>query len=398
MIAERVKQISFSATMQINQKAGELKSNGIDVIDLSVQEPDFPTPKKIKKSGIRAIKDDFTRYTPAVGIPELIQAIRIKMKKDYNLSYQQNEIIVSNGAKHSLYNTFMALLNQGDEVIVPLPVWVSYPEQIKLAQGIPVFVQTDEEDNFLLSAANLKKAISSKTKTIIICNPCNPTGAVYPEERLRELAEICMNHNIFMVVDEIYDKFVYDRIKFVSMAQLGSDVKEKTIIINGVSKTYAMTGWRIGYAAGSPEIISAMGKIQSHSTSNPCSISQIAALEALNHTHVEVSKMRDEFEKRRDLVYDQFKNIPNINSIKPQGGLSIFPNISPYLKINDTKNKIKITNSLQLANYILDKAHVAVVPGSAFGSDYHIRISFSTSFDNLKEAMHRIRFCLLSLP
>jgi aspartate/methionine/tyrosine aminotransferase len=397
MIAERVKQISFSSTMQINQKANELKAAGIDIIDLSVQEPDFPTPQSIKKSAMRAIEDNFTRYTPAIGIPELIRAIRDKIKNDYNISYNQNEIIVSNGAKHSLYNTFMSLINQGDEVIVPLPIWVSYAEQIKLAQGIPLYVQTKEENNFLLSAGDLKKAISGKTKALIICNPCNPTGMVYPETKLRELAEICITNNIIMVVDEIYDKLIYDGKKFVSMAQLGNDVKEKTIIINGVSKTYAMTGWRIGYAAGPSEIIAAMGKIQSHTTSNPCSISQRAALEALNGDQSEVLKMHDEFERRRDLVYNLFKDIPAIKTIKPQGALNIFPNVACYLNTHDSSYNIQIRNSMELTKYILEKAHVAVVPGSVFGSDHHLRISFSNPIDTLTEAVQRIKLSLISL-
>ena len=395
MIAERAKQISFSTTMQINQKASELKSRGIDVIDLSVLEPDFPTSIHIKNSGIHAIENNFTKYTPATGIPELKQAIRNRISADYKISYEQDEIIVSNGAKHSLFNAFMALVNQGEEVIVPLPIWVSYPEQIKLAQGIPVFIHTDEKDNFLLSGEKLKKAITKKTRAIILCNPCNPTGTVYPEDVLRELSEICMNADIHIIVDEIYDKFIFDNIQFVSIAQLSEEIKKSAIIINGVSKTYSMTGWRIGYAAGPSEIISAMGKIQSHSTSNPCSISQKAAIEALSGNQAGVLIMRDEFQTRRDLVYNQLQNIQDIITIKPQGALNIFPNISGYLK---SKNRnMKFENSYDFSKYILENAHVAVVPGSAFGNDRHIRISFSKSMNDLKMGMERINKSLTAL-
>jgi len=388
MIANRVSNIAFSATMQINQKARQMRSQGIDVIDLSVQEPDFPTPPAVKQSAINAINDDYTKYTAAGGAPELLHAIVNYLKKNFGVSYQPNEIIVSNGAKHSLYNVFMAMINHGDEVIIPMPYWVSYPEQVKMAEGVPIFVETTEEDNFLLTAAQLNAVITDKSKALVLCNPSNPTGTVYSRKNLQELADVCMKHGITIVSDEIYSKLIYDNFEFVSVAQLGEEVKAHCVIINGMSKGYCMTGWRIGYAAGPAELIAAMGKIQSHSTSNPVSVSQQAAIAALQDEPAEVEVMRRELQKRRNYIYEKFKAIPRITVCEPHGGISVFPNISGYFNTGD-KDAI-IVDSVDFTNFLLERAHVAGVPGKAFGAERYIRISYANSTENIEKAMNRI--------
>ncbi|RCK72400.1 MAG: Aspartate aminotransferase [Ignavibacteriae bacterium] len=388
MISERANQIGISATLRINTKARAMKAEGIDVIDLSVGEPDFPTPENVKEAAKKAIDSNQTKYTANEGILELRKVIAQRLKEDHNLDYKPSQIIISNGAKHSLYNLMMAIINDGEEVIIPAPYWVSYPEMVFLARGKPVIVHTKEENGFKLTAKQLKESISASTKAIILNNPSNPTGAVYSKSELEELAHIIIDENIIVIADEIYEKLVYDNFKFVSFASLGDEIKKRTVIINGVSKSYSMTGWRIGYAAGPAEIIDAMSRIQSHSTSNASSVSQYASLEAFAGPQHEVSRMLAEFQKRRNYVLNKLQTIPNLSCAKPDGAFYVFPNVSSYY--NKEYEGTVIRNSYGMAYYLLKYANVAVVPGDAFGSDQFIRISYATSMENLEKGMNRI--------
>lgn len=388
MISEKVNQIGISPTLKITTKAKAMKAEGIDIIDLSVGEPDFPTPSNIKEAGIQAIEQDFTKYTENEGIPALKEAIINRVKEDLGLTYSKDEVIVSSGAKSSLYHLIQALINEDEEVIIPAPYWVSYPHAVSLAQGKAVIIPTKEEKGFLLTADQLNSAISPATKALILNNPSNPTGAAYQKHELEALADIILDEDIYVIADEIYEKIVYDNFRFVSFASLGEEIKKKTIIINGVSKSYSMTGWRIGYALGPAEIINGMAKIQSHSTSNPCSISQKASLEALKGPQFEVSKMTSEFQRRRNYVLMRLQTIPNTSCHKPQGAFYLFPNFSGYYE--KEFGGVQIRNSYGLAYYLLKEAKVAIVPGDAFGADDYIRLSYATSLENLEKGMDRI--------
>ena len=388
MISEKANQIGTSPTLKITAKAKAMKAEGIDVIDLSVGEPDFATPDNVKVAGIKAIEQNFTKYTENEGIPALKKAIVARLKEDYGLSYETNEVIVSSGAKSSLFHLFQALINEDEEVIIPSPFWVTYPQTVLLAKGKPIIVPTKEENGFLLTPGELKSAITPATKALILCNPSNPTGAAYSKQALEALAEIIRGEDLFVVADEIYGKLVYDDFQFTSLASLGEDIKKKTILINGVSKSYSMTGWRIGYAAGPAEIINGMAKIQSHTTSHPCSISQKASLEALIGPQYEVTRMASEFQRRRNYVLMRLQSIPHISCFKPQGAFYLFPNVSHYY---DKEAKgIQIRNSYGMAYYLLKEAKVAIVPGDSFGADNCIRISYATSMENLEKGMDRI--------
>ncbi|HDJ22296.1 MAG TPA: aminotransferase class I/II-fold pyridoxal phosphate-dependent enzyme [Candidatus Aminicenantes bacterium] len=388
ILSDKANQIGESPTLKITAKAKALKAQGLDVIDLSVGEPDFPTPENIKQAGIKAIEENFTKYTQNDGIPGLKQAIIHRLKEDLGLDYQPEEIIASTGAKSSLYHLLQALINQGDEVIIPAPYWVTYPYAVQLAQGKPVIVPTREEDGFLLRPDQLRAAITPATKAVIINNPSNPTGAAYNRRQLEELAEVALEEEIFVIADEIYYRLVFDDFRFVSLAALGEEIKKRTIIINGVSKSYSMTGWRIGFTAGPVEIINAMGKIQSHTTSNPCSISQKAAEEAFQGPQIDVSKMVAEFQRRRNYALMRLQSIPHVSCFKPQGAFYLFPNFSYYY--DKEFNNFRIRNSYGLAYFLLKKAHVALVPGAAFGADNYLRISYSTSMENLEKGMDRL--------
>jgi len=388
MISEKVNQIGISPTFKITSKAKAMKAEGIDIIDLSVGEPDFPTPSNIKEAGIQAIELDFTKYTENEGIPALKEAIINRVKEDLGLAYSKDEVIVSSGAKSSLYHLIQALINEDEEVIIPAPYWVTYPHAVSLAQGKAVIIPTKEENGFLLTADQLKSSISPATKALILNNPSNPTGAAYQGHELEALADVVMDEDIYVMADEIYEKIVYENFRFVSFASLGEEIKKKTIIINGVSKSYSMTGWRIGYALGPAEIINGMAKIQSHSTSNPCSISQKASLEALEGPQYEVSKMISEFQRRRNYVLMRLQTIPNTSCHKPQGAFYLFPNFSAYYE--KEFGGIQIRNSYGLAYYLLKEAKVAIVPGDAFGADDYIRLSYATSMENLEKGMDRI--------
>ncbi|MDR2351082.1 MAG: pyridoxal phosphate-dependent aminotransferase [Endomicrobium sp.] len=390
-ISKRVQFIKPSQTLVIDAKAKALKEQGVDIINFGVGEPDFDTPQSIKNAAINAINSGFTKYCPVPGTLEIKNAIIEKLKRDNNLVYTPEQIIVSNGAKHSLYNLFQSIIDDGDEVIVPAPYWVSYPDMIALAGGKAVIVPTDKT-NFKATLKTIEKVLTKKTKAIVINSPSNPTGVTYSQEELKIIADVCIKHKIFIISDDIYEKLIYDNFKSISIAQVSPQVKELTIIINGVSKAYAMTGWRIGYAAGQKDIISAMSKIQSQSTSNACSISIKAAVEALNGSQECIKNMRKEFEKRRDYIVTRLNSIHGITCIKPKGAFYVFPNIKDLLgKIFDNKT---INTDLEFADYLLNYAKIAVVPGMAFGAKGYIRLSYATSIKNIKSGMDRLETAL----
>lgn len=378
-LAKRVRDISPSLTLAITAKAKKMKREGLDVVSFAAGEPDYDTPANIKQAAIAAIKEGFTKYTPSSGMPELKEAVALKLKNDNALEYPASSISISCGAKHSLYNIFQALCQEGDEVIIPSPYWLSYPEMVKLSGATPVFIKTDEKDTFKLRADDLKKAVTKHTKALILNSPSNPTGTVYGKGELESIADIAVSKKIFVISDEIYENMIYDGLKHISIASLGKDIKEITLVVNGVSKSYSMTGWRIGYVAGDNDIIEAINKIQSHSTSNPTSISQKAALEAISKDQRSVSEMREEFESRRDYIFKRIKKIRGLEAVKPQGAFYLFCNISRLG-----------CDSVSLSNKWLDEIKVAVIPGRPFGSDEHIRFSFATGIDEIKKGMDRI--------
>ncbi|GAQ95272.1 aspartate aminotransferase [Thermodesulfovibrio aggregans] len=391
MIAERAKKVKPSPTLAVDSKAKELKAKGFDVVNFGVGEPDFDTPEHIKEAAIKAIRDGFTKYTPVGGIDELKEAIIEKLERDNGLKYGKENILVSCGAKHSLYNIAQALFGPGDEVIIPSPYWVSYPDQVLINDAQPVIVETKEENDFMVEPDALKEKITPRTKAIIINSPSNPTGFIYTKKALEEIAEIALKNNIYIISDEIYEKLIYDGEKHISIASLSEEVKERTIVVNGLSKSHAMTGWRIGYAAGPVEIIKTMTKIQSQSTSNPTSIAQKAAVAALKGPQDCVEKMRQEFEKRRDYLVKELNNIAGVSCRMPKGAFYVFPNVNKVLGKNG------INSSMDLSIYLLEKAFVALVPGSAFGTEGYIRISYATSMENLAKGIERIRKSLEEL-
>jgi aspartate/methionine/tyrosine aminotransferase len=388
MVSEKANKIGESPTLKVSAKAKAMKAEGIDVIDFSVGEPDFATPDNVKQAGVRAIEENFTKYTQNDGIPDLKQAIIKRLNEDQSLEYQTKQIIVSTGAKSALYHLIQALINEDDEVIIPAPYWVTYPHAVSLANGKSVIVHTKEENGFLMTPDELKSAITPATKALILNNPSNPTGAAYPRQALEALADVVMEEDIYVIADEIYEKLVYDDFRFHSFASLGEEVKNKTIVINGVSKSYSMTGWRIGYAVGPADIINGMAKIQSHSTSNPCSISQKAGLEALSGPQYDVSKMVAEFQRRRNYVLMRLQSIPDVSCRKPQGAFYLFPNFSSTYE--KEYNNMTIRNSYGLAYFLLKEAKVAIVPGDAFGMDECIRISYAASMEKLEKGLDRI--------
>ncbi len=395
MISEKANLIGTSPTLKITAKAKAMRAEGIDVVDLSVGEPDFPTPEHIKAAGIKAIKQDFTKYTENEGTPGLKKAIVARLKEDYGIDYKPNEIIVSSGAKSSLFHLFQALINEEEEVIIPSPYWVTYPQSVILAKGKPVFVPAHEENGFLITPDQLRSAISPATKAIVLCNPSNPTGAAYSKEQQLALAEVVREEDIYVVADEIYSRLIYDDFKFASFASLGEDIKKKTVIINGVSKSYSMTGWRVGYAAGPADIISGMAKIQSHTTSHACSISQMASLEAVGGPQYEVSRMAAEFQRRRNYALMRLQAIPGVSCFKPQGAFYLFPNVKSFYE--KEAEGVQIRNSYGLSYYLLKEARVAIVPGDSFGADNHIRLSYATSMQNLEKGLDRISEALPKL-
>jgi aspartate aminotransferase len=389
IISNSLKRIKPSPTIAVTQKARELKAAGKDVIGLGAGEPDFDTPDNIKKAAIEAINRGDTKYTAVDGTVALKRAIVEKFKRENNLEYSSNEITVGTGGKQVIYNAFMATLNKGDQVIIPAPYWVSYPDMVLLAGGKPKIVKCSEKDSFKLTPKNLKKAITKKTKWLILNSPSNPTGVSYTKDEIKDLSNVLIKHkNIYILSDDIYEHITYDNFNFYTIAQI-SKLKNRTLTMNGVSKSYAMTGWRIGYAAGPKEIIKAISKIQSQSTSNPSSISQAAAVEALNGSQDFIKIRADEFKKRRDFVVSSLNKIKGISCLKPNGAFYVFPNCK---KLLNKKNKLK--SDKDFVQKLLESSNVAVVQGSAFGLEGYFRISYATSMDNLKKALERISdFC-----
>jgi len=394
-ISRRVNKIGISPTMKIAAEAKEMQVRGENVIDLSVGEPDFPTPTNVKDAAKRAIDENQTRYTLNQGRLDLRTAIANKLKVENGIEYSPNDIIVSTGAKQSLYNAVQCLVYDDDEVVFTSPYYVSYPEMVTLAHGKSVIIRTTENEGFNMTPEQLEKVITPKTKVLIMGYPTNPTGSNYNRKELETIASVVEKHKLYVISDEIYENLIYDDNKFVSFASLGEEIKKRTIVVNGFSKSYAMTGWRIGYAAGPEEIIKAMNKIQSHSTSNASSISQAAALEALNGPQDYIEMMRNEYEQRRNFVYDQIISIEGITCVKPKGAFYLFPNIKNYF--GKSTPVFRIEHSFDLAMYLLHEAKVATVPGSAFGAEGYLRISYSTSMNNLKEAVERIKEALSKL-
>ena len=395
VLSNRARSLKPSPTLAINAKAKSMQAQGIRVISFGAGEPDFDTPQNIKQAAKKAIDDGFTKYTPVGGIDDLKDAIIKKFQRDSGLTYKRSEIIVSCGGKHSFYNLAQAIFDQGDEVIVPAPYWVSYPPMVALANAMPVIVETEEKNEFKITPDELKKAVTPKTKALIINSPSNPTGSAYTKGELEKIAEMAISKNFFVISDEIYEKIVYDGFQFTSIASLGDEMKKRTIIVHGVAKTYAMTGWRIGYTAGSDEIISAMNNIQSQSTSNPTSISQKASVEALIGPQNEVEKMVSAFGQRRNYIVDRLNKIPGVSCYKPVGSFYVFPNFSSYY--GKSYQGKKIENSTMLADYFLDVAKVAVVPGVEFGADPFERLSYATSMEDIKEGLNRIEEALKKL-
>jgi len=389
IVSNSLKRIKPSPTIAVTQKARELKAAGKDVIGLGAGEPDFDTPENIKQAAIDAINRGDTKYTTVDGTPELKKAIVNKFKRENNLEYSTNEITVGTGGKQVIYNALMATLNKGDEVIIPAPYWVSYPDMVLLAGGNPKIVKCNQNDGFKLTPKNLKKAITKKTKWLILNSPSNPTGASYSREEIEALSEVLIkNKNVHILSDDIYEHITYDNFNFFTIAQI-SKLKNRTLTMNGVSKSYAMTGWRIGYAAGPKEIIKAISKIQSQSTSNPSSVSQAAAVEALNGNQDFIQKRSDAFKERRDFVVNSLNNIKGLSCLKPNGAFYVFPSCKKLLG-----KKTKLKTDSDFVEKLLEKANVAVVQGSAFGLDGYFRISYATSMEKLKIAMERIKsFC-----
>lgn len=393
-LSDRLNRLAPSATLAMSQKSSEMKAQGIDVINMSVGEPDFNTPEHIKDAAKKAIDENFSRYSPVPGYMDLREAISSKLKRENGLDYGVNEILVSNGAKQSVCNTIMALVNDGDEVIIPAPYWVSYPQMAKLAGGEPVIVEAGFEQDFKMTPEQLEAAITPKTKLLILCSPSNPTGSVYNEEELRGLADVIKRHeDLYVLADEIYEHINYIG-KHHSIAQI-EGMKERTIVVNGVSKAYAMTGWRIGYIAAPEWIVKGCNKLQGQYTSGPCSVSQKAAVEAYMASQDCVEEMRKAFERRRDLIVSLAKDIPGLEVNVPQGAFYLFPKCSSFFGKTDGTHVIN--NSTDFALYLLEIGHVATVAGDAFGDPECFRMSYATSDDTIREAMSRIKSAVARL-
>lgn len=384
-LSKRVSQLNPSPTLSITAKVNELKRQGEDVLGLGAGEPDFNTPEHIIDAAVEAMNAGHTKYTASGGIVELKQAICDKLKNDNGLTYAPEQVMVSNGAKHALYNVFQAMIDPGEEVIVPIPYWVSYPEQVKLAGGNPIFIEGREENEFKITPSQLKAVITEKTRAIILNSPSNPTGSVYSSDELKALAQVCIQNDIFMVSDEIYEKLIYDGGEHVSVASLGEQEYAYSIVVNGVSKPYSMTGWRIGYVAGNKDLIKAMATLSSQSTSNPVTFAQYGALQALQGTQEPLKKMKEAFVERRNRIVSLLNDIEGISCIRPKGAFYVFANVSEAVR----KGGYDSVNAW--AEALLESEKVAVVPGNGFGSSEHIRISYATSMDVLEESSERIR-------
>jgi aspartate aminotransferase len=393
-LANRVKGIKPSPTLAITAKAKQMKAEGLDVVGFGAGEPDFDTPDNIKQAAIKALNEGMTKYTPVPGTLEAKDAVIAKLKRDQGLEYARDEVILSCGAKHTLYNIFQALVQEGDEVIIPAPYWVSYPDQVILASATPVILETTEANEFVPTVEDLEKAITPKTRALVINSPCNPTGAAIPRARLEEIAEVIKGKDILVISDEIYEQEVYDGFEFFSIAQVPG-MKEQTMLVNGLSKAYSMTGWRIGYAAGPKEIVGAMSKIQSQSTSNPVSFCMPAVEEALNGPQDFVAMMVAEFDKRRRYIVKRVNAMDGVSCFMPKGAFYVFPNFSG-LYGRSFKGKT-IENSTDFADYLLSESKVAIVPGIAFGADDFARLSYATSMENIEKGLDRIEAAIADL-
>jgi aspartate aminotransferase len=394
-VAARMANIKPSATFAVKEKARSLRSRGADVISFAVGEPDFDTPEHVRQAAIDAIGEGFTRYTAVAGIDELREAVVAEFRANYGLAYEPAEVVVSCGAKHSIYNLAQVLLNPGDEVLIPVPYWVSYPEIVRLAGAVPVEVPTREEDGFKLRPEALEAAITPSTKALILNSPSNPTGSVYTREELEALAPPVLRHGLLVISDDIYYRMLFDDHRWTNLAMLGAELREQTVIVNGVSKTYAMTGWRIGYLAASGEIAAAVNRIQSQNTSNPNSIAQRAALAALTGPQDCVARMVAEYDRRRQHMLGRLASIPNLRITRPSGAFYIFVNASGYL--GRTYEGKPIGGSLELASYLLDEAHLATVPGVAFGDDRCLRFSYALPMSQIDRGLDRLAQALSSL-
>jgi aspartate aminotransferase len=387
-IAERTKLIKPSVTLAIAAKAGKLRSEGIDVVNFSAGEPDFDTPDHIKAAAVEALRKGMTKYTDVKGIEPLRAAIVHKYEREHGLSYRKEDVLVSCGAKHSVYNVLQAIVNPGDEILIPAPYWVSYSDMALLAGGVPKLIPTNETTGFRITAEQLEAALTAKTRVFVLNSPCNPTGASYDKDELLAIARVLEKHSCLVIADDIYEKIVYDDFQVHNIVALNLALHERTVIINGVSKTYAMTGWRIGYAIGPADIISAAAKIQSQSTSNPTSIAQAAALEAISGSQIEVDRMVREFKQRRDVIVGRINAIEGMHCLKPQGAFYVFPNVIALL--GRTANGKKLASPCDFADYLLEEAKVAVVPGEDFGSKEHIRFSYATALEDIEKGCKRI--------
>ena len=395
--SERISNISPSMTLAIDAKAREMKTRGEDVIGFGAGEPDFNTPEHIKQAGIRAIENNETRYTPVGGTDLLKEAIITKLTRDNGLVYEKNQVLASCGAKHSFYNLAQVLWQAGDEVIVPAPYWVSFPEMVTLSGAKPVIVNTDAASDFKITAEQIDKAVTPNTRAIVINSPSNPTGSAYDKDELEKLAECALRHGLLIISDEIYEQIVFDGFHHTSIASISKEVQKQCVVINGVSKSYAMTGWRIGYiAAGDPEIVKQVSKLQGQSTSNPCATSQAASIEALAGSLDEVHAMVREFEKRRNIIVERLTQIPGVSCRKPTGSFYSFPDFSGIYGKKDTNGKV-LKGSLDLSDYLLSTNKVAIVPGIAFGADAHARLAFAMSLEKIEAGTHRIKEAIENL-
>ena len=387
-LSKKVAAAEASQTLALTALAKKMKAEGIDVLSLTAGEPDFPTPQHIKDAAVKAIQENFTKYTINTGIPELRKVISEKLLRDNNIAVDPSQILVSNGAKHSIFNALQAIVNKGDEVIIPAPYWVSYPEMVKLVDGKPVILKTTEKTDFKISASQLKKAITKKSKALILCSPSNPTGSVYSPDELQEIAKVIEKTGIYVIADEIYEKVIYDDAKHFSLASI-PEIKDFIITVNGVSKAYSMTGWRIGFMAANKAVIDAADKVQSQVTSAPNSIAQKAALAAFAGNDNEVHAMTAEFKRRRDYIFSEMIKIPGVTSTNPKGAFYLFPNISAFF--GKSFNGQKIKNSDDVAQFLIKEAQVVTVPGSGFGANNNIRLSYACSMQELEKAVSRMR-------
>jgi aspartate aminotransferase len=387
-LAQRVGRITPSPTLRITAEAKAMAARGVDVIDFASGEPDLDTPLPVKDAGIAAIRSGFTKYTAAGGIDELKQAVIDKLRRDQGLSYEKAQIVISSGAKHSLYNLAQVFIEAGDEVIIPAPYWVSYPDQVLLNDGTPVIVRTDESTGFQLTAALLERHVTSRTKAVIVNSPGNPTGAAYDRRTLEDIAEVALRRGLLIISDEIYEKLLYDGLTHISIASLGSEVQARTVVVNGVSKAYSMTGWRIGYAAGPKDLIAAMTTVQSQSTSNPTSISQKAAAAALNEGDAFIKEMVAEFDQRRRYMVERLNKIPGVQCAMPKGAFYAFPHVGRLIGRRTPEGPL--ASAAALASYLLQDARTALVPGEAFGAPEHLRFSYATNMQNIVAGLDRI--------